>query len=140
MKAKNKKTKEKTKTVSVNYPVGDFLIRLKNAAMTGKKEVVADKSRMVIKVADVLKKEKILEEVNTKDKSVVVKLVFRKRSPVLMNVKLHSKPGLRLYMGVDDIKKRKGPSFIILTTPLGVLSDEEAIKKNVGGEVIAEIL
>lgn len=138
MNMKNKDTK--IKRVSVNYPVGDFLIRLKNAAMVGKKQVVVDNSHMVVEVANVLKKEKILEEVNIEDRNISVKLTFHKKSPVLMDVKLVSKPGLRLYMGVDDIKKRKSPSFIILTTPLGVLSDRDAVKNNVGGEVIAEIL
>jgi small subunit ribosomal protein S8 len=137
---KKTKHKSKTKRSNVNYPVGDFLIRIKNAAIAGNKEVVMDKSKMVIEVANVLKKEKIIDDVIVNDRDVLVKLAFRSKSPLLMDVKLHSKPGLRLYMSVDDIKKRKSPSFLILTTPKGVLSDKDAIKKNTGGEVIAEIL
>ena len=58
-----------------------------------------------------------------------------------MDLKLVSKPGLRKYMGVDEIKSRKRArsTFLILSTPQGVMSSREAYKKNIGGEVIVEI-
>jgi len=51
-----------------------------------------------------------------------------------------SKPGLRVYMGVDELGKTKGPTFYILSTSKGVMTSNEAIKKRLGGEIIAEIL
>ncbi len=134
------KSKIVKRTVSVNYPVGDFLIRLKNAAMAGGKEVVVSKSKFVKMIAELLKREKILDEVIEKDDQLNIRLAFRKKVPLLMEVKLVSKPGLRIYMGVDEIKKKKGPTFMIISTPDGVMSSKDAIKNNVGGEVVAEIL
>jgi len=125
--------------MNLNYPVGDFLIRLKNAAMAERSVVSANKSKLNKAVAEALKKEGFLDEVKEEKDGLTVKLSFRKKEPVLLDVKLVSKPGLRIYMNVEELVAKKGPSVVILSTPLGVLSAKDAIKKKVGGEVIAEI-
>ena len=56
-----------------------------------------------------------------------------------MNIKLISKPGLRIYLGADEIAKKKSPSIYLVSTPKGVISSLQAVKERVGGEVIAEI-
>ncbi len=56
------------------------------------------------------------------------------------NIKLVSKPGLRIYKSADELEKIKKPTFLVITTSKGVFSKDEALKKRVGGEVIAEIL
>jgi len=123
-----------------NYPVGDFLIRVKNAAMASRKEVRVKNTKYIHEVANALKTEGILDKV-TKDKSeLVVEINYKNKKPVLRNLRLVSKPGLRIYLGVDDMKNRKRKSsFFILSTPTGILSSIKAVKKMTGGEVIVEI-
>lgn len=124
-----------------NYPLGDFLIQIKNAAMANKKQVELLNSKLIESVALVLKKEKVLSEVVVKEGKITVKLAQHMKEPVLMDLKLMSKPGLRRYMSIDDLvaRPRKNVSFIILSTPKGILSSHSAMKEKVGGEAIAEI-
>jgi len=126
--------------MNLNYPVGDFLIRLKNAGMAGKSVVSAKDSKLIRAVASALKKEGFIDEIKEEKGTITVKLSFRKKEPVLLDVKLVSKPGLRVYMNVEELIAKKGPSIVVLSTPLGVVSGKDAIKKKVGGEVIAEVL
>lgn len=122
-----------------NYPVGDFLIKIKNAAMSRRKDVEVDYSNLTYAVSEVLKKEMYLSDIKRKDDRLMVKLAYFKKEPVLVGLKLVSKPGRRVYKKVDEISKHKGLSFFLLSTPIGIISSREAIKKNIGGEVIAEI-
>src|SRR3990167_429922 len=108
-----------------NYPVGDFLIRIKNAAKAGHKDVVVDSTGLI----------KAVE----KAKKLTLRLTYKKKEPLLIDLKLVSKPGLRVYMSRDELQKRRRSSILILTTPLGVMSSAKALKKGVGGEVIAEV-
>ncbi len=122
-----------------NYPVGDFLIRVKNAALARKRDVVVMNTKLINEVAKVLKKEGFLDEIRESKGELLASLVFRKKEPILLGIKLVSKPGLRIYMGVDELKMRRGPSVFIISTPKGVMSSDEAKKKRLGGEVIAEV-
>lgn len=124
-----------------NYPVGDFLIQIKNASLADKKELSLSSSKLIKSVAEALKKQKILNNVEEKDGQLKVSLAYHNKKPVLLDLKLVSKPGLRIYRSVDEIKnrRRKNASFLIISTPKGILSSEEAIKENSGGEVLAEI-
>ena len=124
---------------SINYPVGDFLLRIKNAALARRREVEVADIKLIAAVASVLKKEGFLEEVEKKDGKLIVKISYRKKEPVLLNLKLVSKPGLRIYMGVDELEAIRSPSFFVLSTPKGVLTSRDAIKKRVGGEAIVEV-
>lgn len=124
-----------------NYPIGDYLIQVKNAARAGRREILVDQSNFVENVAKCLKRMGILESVEVKDKKVVSRLSYHKKAPILMDLKLVSAPGLRKYMSIEDLmgRKRKNASKLVLSTPQGVLSSSECMKKNVGGEAIAEI-
>lgn len=124
-----------------NYPLGDFLIRIKNAAAAGRREVVVRNSKLVNSVSQVLVKQRLLESAQPEGEMLVARLAYRKKAPVLIDLKLVSKPGLRKYISVDELarRKRKNASSLLISTPLGVLSSEEAEKKNAGGEVIAEV-
>lgn len=125
---------------NINYSIGDFLIRIKNATLARKKEMEVDNTKLIESVAKVLKKEGFLTEVTKKDGKLTVKPAYRKKEPVLMDLKIISRPGLRIYMGVDELAAIKGPSIFILSTSQGAMTSLEAIKKRVGGEVIVEIL
>lgn len=123
-----------------NYPLGDFLIRIKNQALARGVEVSVPKTKVVLAVANALLELGILREVVQEDDTIIARLSYRKKEPVLMNLKLISKPGLRIYASVDELKKLKGPKVYLLSTPKGIMNSKKAIKEKIGGEVIAEII
>lgn len=124
----------------MNYPIGDFLIRLKNMALAGRKTVEVRSSKLIKAVAHILQKEGYLENVAETKGELSANLTFHKKSPVLVDIKLISKPGLRIYMGREELEAKKGPSFFIISTSRGLMTTREALKKGLGGEVIAEVL
>lgn len=133
------KDKKNKKTVHLSYPVGDFLIRVKNIAMAGKKEVRVPATNIINAVALVLKEEGYLSEVNKVDNEIVAKVAYQKKEPVVLNIKLISRPGLRRYMDLNEIESYRGPATFIVSTSKGVISSRKAIKQRVGGEVIAKV-
>lgn len=123
-----------------NYHIADFLIRLKNASMANLKEVTMPTTNLINAVANTLKDERFLNEVLVKDGKITVKLSIYMKKPVLKDVTIISRPGLRIYMNVDEVEAIKSPDVYILSTPKGVMSGKQAIKKRVGGEVIAKVI
>lgn len=136
-----KKTERQTRknTSAVNYPIGDFLIRVKNAALARNHEIVVTNSKLVENVALLMEKEGYLEGIKKEKGELLVRLSYRMKEPVILGLKLVSSPGLRVYKGVFELEKKKGPSTFIVSTPEGVMTSMGAIKKRLGGEVIAEI-
>ena len=134
------KTKETVKRVVVNYPVGDFLIRVKNAARADLKTISVHKTNLIRSVAEVLKREKFVRDIDEKDGILNVHLAYFAKEPLLMDIKLVSRPGLRQYKTADELEAHKGPETLVVPTSKGVLSHKEAITKRVGGEVIAKLL
>jgi small subunit ribosomal protein S8 len=126
--------------VALTYPLGDFLIRIKNAVMAGRKDVAAQNTKLIHAVAKTLKSGGYLEEVKVEDGQLKVKLAYRKKQPVILDVSLVSTPGLRVYMGADELEKRRGPQTLLISTSKGIMLTKDAVRKNLGGEVIAEIL
>lgn len=129
----------------MNYQVSDFIIRLKNAAMARRHEVVLPFSKLNKAIGKVLVKKGFLDEIHDDEvlgkKILRGKIRYERRSPVLQNVEIFSKPSLRQYLRKADIKRkeRKRLGTVILTTSMGVLTGEEAKKKGVGGELLFEI-
>lgn len=121
------------------YPIGDFLISIKNAVMAKKHEVVTSTTKQKKAVAKALQKSDFIEDFSVKDGILSLNLKFSHKEPVLLNIKLVSKPGKRVYAKISDIEKKKGPSILLLSTPKGVMSSKEARKLRLGGEVIAEV-
>jgi small subunit ribosomal protein S8 len=124
-----------------NYPVGDYLIRIKNAARAGRREAVVQNSKFIQKVAEALKKMQVLQAIETKDGMLISTLSYHKKEPMLIDLKLVSKPGLRKYITYEDMgtRKRRNSTELVLSTSHGVMSSSEAGKKRLGGEVIAEV-
>ncbi len=139
--SKKQKSKEKStkKIGSLSYPVGDFLIRVKNAALAYGKEIEVDKTKLIFSVAKVLKEEGFIDEIREVGEKLLLKLTYKKKEPLIMGLKIVSKPGLRIYKDVKAIEKVKGPFLFIISTPKGVISSRQAVKLRVGGEVIAKI-
>lgn len=125
--------------MATNYPVGDFLIRVKNAALAGKHEVEVPLTKGIKAVAEALKRAGYVEEVKISKGVMNAIISYKRKKPIMLGIKLISKPGLRIYMDVDDIEKKRGPSIFIVSTPKGVLISKEVIAKRAGGEVLGEV-
>ena len=115
------------------------MIRIKNGAMAKNKEVTVKSNKQIVAIADALVKMGFLDQVKKEKENLTVALKFKNKKPRIMDIKLISKPGLRVYMSVDELEKKKSPSVLLVSTPKGVISSLKAIKERVGGEVIAEI-
>lgn len=124
----------------VNYPLGDYLIKIKNVAMAKGKTIAVEESKQILAVSQTLKKLGYLDEIKKEKGILNISLSFKNKKPVMMDLKLVSKPGLRIYMNVVEIGKKKGPSVYLISSPKGIVSSREAVKQRVGGEVIAEII
>ncbi|MFZ8826405.1 MAG: 30S ribosomal protein S8 [Candidatus Caldipriscus sp.] len=126
-------------------PIGDMLTRIRNAIMAKKKEVVVEPaSKLKMAILDVLKREGYIEGYRVEGegvkKKIIVYLKYYQGKPVIQVIERVSKPGRRIYVGVDEIPKvYNGLGIAILSTPKGVLSDREAKKLRVGGELICKV-
>jgi len=140
MKKTHAKKIESLKTIVVNYPVGDFLIRLKNARLANRKSVMVRKTKIIKSVAEALKREGFVRDIEDADDILTVHLAIAAKEIILLDIKLVSRPGLRTYKSIDEIESYRGPETMIISTSKGVMSDSEAKKMRVGGEVIALIL
>lgn len=125
--------------IKTNYPIGDFLIRIKNCVLAGNKYVEAKSTNLVKNTAKTLERAGFLSKVETKNGKIKVLVSYKNKKALLMDLKLISKPGRRVYMSCEDLENHKGPSIYILSTNQGILSSQEALKKRVGGEVIAKV-
>lgn len=128
------------KLTNTNYPIGDFLIRVKNVAMAKNKEVTMKSTKQIVAAAEALVKMGFLTEVKKGKGEITAILTYKNRMPRIMDIKLVSKPGLRVYVSADELLKKRSPSVLLVSTPKGVMSSLKAAKERVGGEVIAEIL
>lgn len=124
----------------VNDPIADALIRIKNGYLASKQEVVIPYSKLVFNLVKLLEKEGYLQSAENTDKDIQIILKYQGRTPVLSNIKRISKPGLRVYKGVKLLPKvLNGLGIAIVSTPKGLMTDREARKEGVGGEVMAYI-
>jgi len=128
----------------MNDPIADMLTRIRNAASARKAEFVMPYSKMKSDVAAILKKEGYIQdfELDTTGKhpQLKVRTRFVNKVSAIVGLKRISRPGLRRYVGVDEIPRVLGGMGIaVLSTPRGVLSGHEARKQKVGGEVLAYI-
>ena len=126
-------------------PVGDMLTRIRNASKQGHEYVHMPSSKLKTAIAGVLKSEGFIRDfrVQTQGDFPILDVHLKyddSKKPVIETIKRLSKPGLRRYTGVADIPKvQSGFGVVILSTPQGVLSDREARKRKVGGELLCSI-
>ena len=123
--------------------IGDFIIRIKNANLAGKESVSVYTSKNKVAVADALLRAGYIKSFlnNGAGKMLDVVLAYKAdKTPKITNVQRVSKPSRRVYQKSGDIKSFKyGYGAIILSTPAGILSNKEAVKQKVGGEVLFKI-
>ena len=126
-------------------PIGDMLTRIRNGQMRSLNKINVPFSNFRLKILEVLKKEGYIVGFKTDNdkkniKSLLVDLKYYEGQPVIKEIKRISKPGRRVYSKATSIPRiRNGLGVAILSTSKGVMSDSEAIKNNLGGEIICRI-
>lgn len=119
-------------------PIADALIRIKNGYLVGKPTVSVRFSKLMLELLKLLQKEGYIEENKHKDREIIVTLKYVARKPAMTDMKRVSKPSLRVYKGAKDLPRvLNGLGIAIVSTPKGVMTDKQARKENVGGEVLA---
>lgn len=118
--------------------ISDALIRLKNSYRVGRETVSVKYSKLTLNLMKLLEKEGYVDKVRGGDKGITVVLKYNGRVPALTDVKRISKPSLRIYKGVRELPYvLNGLGVAIISTPKGLLTDKQARKDKVGGEVLA---
>ena len=126
-------------------PIGDMLTRIRNGQMRSLNKINIPFSVFRSKILEVLKREGYIINFNIGDgknkiKSILVDLKYYEGQPVIKEIKRISKPGRRVYSRADSIPRvLNGLGLAILSTSKGVMSDAEAVKNNLGGEIICRI-
>jgi len=126
-------------------PIGDMLTRIRNGQMRSLNKINMPFSNFRLKILEVLKKEGYIIDYNInndkkKIKFLSVDLKYYEGQPVIKEIKRVSKPGRRVYSRATSIPKvLNGLGLAILSTSKGVMSDTDAIKNNLGGEIICKV-
>lgn len=128
----------------MNYHVADFILRIKNAYLARRSSVVMPYSNINKAIGKLLVKEGFLADVkeDTADNKrvILVQLRYVRRRPALTQVKIVSKPSLRVYVDSREVvTKHRDAVLSVVSTPQGIMSGKEAAKKKVGGELLFSI-
>lgn len=125
-------------------PIADLLTRIRNAAQVGKNEVRVPSSKLKKTIAEQLKKNHYLADVKTeagKPRDTLVITINKpgENSPITEIARV-SKPGRRIYVGVDGIPRVKsGRGIVLISTSKGVITGQEAAKQRLGGELLLKV-
>jgi small subunit ribosomal protein S8 len=131
--------------MSMNDPIADMLTRVRNANRAGHRRVDMPVSKPKIEIARILTENHFVLGYKLLDDGVhgVLRVYLKytdEERPVIRSLKRVSRPGLRTYVGADEIPKvRAGMGIAILSTSKGVMTDRDARRERVGGEVIATV-
>ena len=126
-------------------PVGDMFTRIRNGQLRSLSKVEIPSSKFRLKILGVLKNEGFIsnyyiEKKENNKSSLIVDLKYYEGTPVIKEIKRVSKPGRRVYSRADSIPRiQNGLGVAILSTNKGVMSDIDARKNNIGGEVICRV-
>ena len=130
--------------MSLSDPIGDMLARIKNSQMRNHKRVEIPSSNFKAKIADVLKNEGYINNFNVENNdnknTLIIDLKYNSGSPVITVIERVSRPGRRIFSSAESLPKiNNGLGIAIVSTPKGVMTDIEARKQKVGGEVICKV-
>lgn len=129
--------------MAFNDPISDCLTRIRNAMMARHRYVDINTSKVKVNLIKILKEQGFIDQFLVNDEKKMVRVFLRYaegRNPVLQGLKRLSKPGLRRYVGYQEIPVVLGGMGIaILSTPAGIIDGETARQKKVGGELICTI-
>jgi len=131
--------------MSLSDPIGDMIARIKNAQIRNHKILELPSSNFKVKIADVLKNEGFIIDykVNKKESNkadLMINLKYNAGSPVISTIERISKPGRRIFSSAQSLPKiNNGLGIAIISTPKGVMTDIDARKQKLGGEIICKV-
>tara|TARA_Y100001935_G_C17042558_1_gene377974 strand:- start:108 stop:503 length:396 start_codon:yes stop_codon:yes gene_type:complete len=130
--------------MSLSDPIGDMIARIKNATTRNYKKVEIPSSKFKTKIADVLKNEGYIidykVESNEGKNFILINLKYSSGNPVINSIQRVSKPGRRIFSSAESLPKvSNGLGIAIISTPKGVMTDQDARKNQVGGEIICKV-
>ena len=130
--------------MSLSDPIGDMLARLKNSQMRSHKKIELPSSKFKAKIAEILKSEGYIIDYEIKsDQNKVnlhISLKYNSGNPVISSIERVSKPGRRIFSSAESLPKvNNGLGIAIISTPKGVMTDIDARKQRVGGEIICKV-
>ena len=131
--------------MTMSDPIADMLTRIRNANMVGKETVSMPSSKKLVEIARVMAEEGYITryEVIDGEPRATLEITMKygeKKAKTIRGIKRISKPGLRIYAGVDELPRVLGGlGTAIVSTSKGVMCDRDARKAGVGGEVIAYV-
>ena len=130
--------------MSLSDPIGDMLARIKNSQIRSHKSVNLPSSKFKVKIAEVLKEEGFIIDYKIdiiENKSfLVILLKYNFGNPVINSIERVSRPGRRIFSSAESLPKiNNGLGIAIISTPKGVMTDVNARKQKVGGEIICKV-
>ena len=131
--------------MAMSDPLGDMLTRIRNGQRNGSGRVEAPSSRLRTNVLDVLQREGYIRGYSVNEpekghKTIEIELKYHDGQPVIQEISRVSRPGRRVYSKIKELPQVfNGLGIHILSTPRGVMSDQEARAQNVGGEVLCRV-
>jgi|TARA_B110000003_G_scaffold262844_1_gene285905 small subunit ribosomal protein S8 len=130
--------------MSLSDPIGDMLVRIKNAQARNYKKVELPSSNFKVKIADILKNEGFIKDFKINDETkkplLAIDLKYYSGNPVISTIERISKPGRRIFSSAESLPKiNNGLGIAIISTPKGVMTDIDARKQKVGGEIICKV-
>ncbi|MBD3281711.1 30S ribosomal protein S8 [Candidatus Uhrbacteria bacterium] len=128
----------------ITDPISDFLTRLRNAQIAGHDSIEAPSSKVKLAIANILKDEGYLKDVNVKEngskKTLHCDLVYEGKSPKIQSIKRVSTPGRRIYKKSAELPRVLSDMGIaIVSTSAGIMTNKTARKRRLGGEIICEV-
>ena len=130
--------------MSLSDPIGDMIARIKNAQLRNHKKVQLPSSKFKVKIAEVLKSEGYIIDYKVSSESnkshLEISLKYNSGNPVISSIQRVSKPGRRIFSRAESLPKiNNGLGIAIISTPKGVMTDIDARKQKVGGEIICKV-
>ena len=130
--------------MSLSDPIGDMIARVKNAQARNHKKVEFPSSNFKLKIADILKNEGFIKDFKTNSENnkptILLELKYHSGNPVISAFERVSKPGRRIFSSANGLPKiNNGLGIAIVSTPKGVMTDIDARKHHLGGEIICKV-
>ena len=130
--------------MSLTDPVGDMIARIINAQLRNHKKVELPSSNFKVKIADVLKNEGYITDYKTHSElnksKLEISLKYHYGNPVISSIQRVSKPGRRIFSSAESLPIiNNGLGIAIVSTPKGVMTDIDARKQKIGGEIICKV-
>ena len=130
--------------MSLSDPIGDMIARVKNAQARNHKKVEFPSSNFKLKIADILKNEGFIKDFKTNSENnkptILLELKYHSGNPVISAFERVSKPGRRIFSSANGLPRiNNGLGIAIVSTPKGVMTDIDARKQKVGGEIICKV-